>query len=447
MASKINMPPLSETMEFGKILRWLKAEGETVQAGEAIAEVESDKAILELTAYASGTLRQLLINEGERARVGQLIAVIGDPAEDISNLLNEPSVASKAESFPVTEPALVAEFEASVTLSADSPAEPAWLDEIEETAPAAAPPQSVRPAPAGRARIKASPLARRLAEEAGLNLAEIAGTGPGGRILSRDIAVETITRETTAEPSGRTTLASLPPLTAPPAPRAGEFTVRPFSASRRGLIQQLEQNARAIPTAYLTIEVDMAKAMELHEQVNKLYGDCQIGGIDLIVKATALALLKHPAINASFTAEALIEYHRVHIGLTETVEAAQFTPIIRDADRKSLRQIAHETKRLTAPPHDTKSAHEPAADATFFIADLGHYGLEEFSVLVNPPAAAALAVGDILTKPVVEHGQVTIGQRLRLTLACDQRVIDSASGAAFLDTLKKILEHPVYLIA
>lgn len=417
MATRVLMPKGSDTMTEGKILKWLKKEGDAVASGDALVEIETDKVNMEVEAMGEGVLRKILADEGTSAVVGQLIAVIGKPDEDLSAVL--PSAA------PTGAP--------KQSESKAASAEPAPPTSLTEAAPAkAAPsaPSSAPPAAAAGGRVLASPLARRLAQESGLDLNQLRGSGPGGRIVRRDV-------EAAAQPR-RAPI----PIAAPAGP---EFRDEALSSMRRVIAQRLAQSLGPIPHFYLTIEVDMRRAKELRESANTLDPHLKLSYNDIILKACAAALRQHPQVNASFLGEAVRFHNRIHIGMAVAVEGGLITPVIRDADRKSLQQISAESKELIARARERKLKPEEYVGGTFSISNLGMMGIQEFSAVINPPEAAILAVGAVDERPVVSEGRIEIGTRCRLTLSCDHRVVDGATGAQFLQTLRQILENPVYL--
>jgi pyruvate dehydrogenase E2 component (dihydrolipoamide acetyltransferase) len=406
------MPKGSDTMTEGKVLKWLKNEGEQVANGDALVEIETDKVDMEVESMASGVLRKVLVQAGETVPVGQMLAVIGKAEEDISSLIssNGGAPAAKAPAEPKAAPA----------------AQPA----------AAAPaPQPAAPAPSATGgRILASPLARRIAREAGLDLSAVQGSGPGGRIIRRDVESATAA----GAPSG---------VPAPQfAPQGPEFRDEPLSQMRKTIAQRLSQSLGPIPHFYLTIDVDMRKAKELRESANKLNADLKLTYNDIIVKACAVALTQHPDVNASFTGNAIRYHNRIHLGIAVAIEGGGLiTPVVRDCNFKTLQQISAESKDLIARARTRKLKPEEYTGGTFSVSNLGMMGIVEFSAVINPPEGAILAIGSVEEKPVVENGQITIGYRCRMTLSCDHRVVDGAIGARFLQALQQILENPLLL--
>ncbi len=417
MATRVLMPKGSDTMTEGKILKWLKKEGDSVTNGDALVEIETDKVNMEVEAMGTGVLRKITAAEGSAATVGQLIAVIGKPEEDISALL---AVA------PAAAPAKPAEQKPAPLPTA--PPTPAPLPTSAAASPA---PVATAPAAAAGGRVLASPLARRLAKESGVDLGRLQGSGPGGRIVRRDV-----------ETAGAARPLRVP---IPVGPGGPEFRDEPLSSMRKVIAQRLIQSLGPVPHFYLTIEVDMRRAKELRESANTLDPNLKLSYNDVIVKAAAAALRQHPEVNAGFLGESIRFHNRVHIGMAVAVEGGLITPVVRDADRKSLQQISAESKELIARARERKLKPEEYVGGTFSVSNLGMMGIQEFSALINPPEAAILAVGAVDERPVVAEGRIEIGYRCRMTLSCDHRVVDGATGAKFLRTLRQILENPVFL--
>ena len=413
MATRVLMPKGSDTMTEGKILKWLKKEGDSVTNGDALVEIETDKVNMEVEAMGAGVLRKITAAEGSAATVGQLIAVIGKPEEDISALLAV-APAKPAEQKPAPLPT--------------APPTPAPLPTSAAASPA---PVAAAPDAAAGGRVLASPLARRLAKESGVDLGRLQGSGPGGRIVRRDV-----------ETAGAARPLRVP---IPVGPGGPEFRDEPLSSMRKVIAQRLIQSLGPVPHFYLTIEVDMRRAKELRESANTLDPNLKLSYNDVIVKAAAAALRQHPEVNASFLGESIRFHNRVHIGMAVAVEGGLITPVVRDADRKSLQQISAESKELIARARERKLKPEEYVGGTFSVSNLGMMGIQEFSALINPPEAAILAVGAVDERPVIAEGRIEIGYRCRMTLSCDHRVVDGATGAKFLQTLRQIIENPVFL--
>jgi pyruvate dehydrogenase E2 component (dihydrolipoamide acetyltransferase) len=463
--TKVVMPKLSEAMETGKLLRWLKQEGEPVAGGEIIAEIETDKADIELEAFGAGVLRKVLVGPGATVPVGSLIAVIAEASEDISGVLGAagggaaaapaaaappappaapaPSAPPRAASAPVPPaaaappPARLAPVPAPArpaAVPAAAPAEPAPA-----SVAATAAPEPADEAPVPGLRLRASPLAKKLAQRAGLDLTLVTGTGPGGRIIQRDIEAALARGPAPAAAAGR--------VAAVPAARPeGEFEDVPLSQIRAAIARQMAQSKAPVPHFYVTTEIAMERAVALREELAALPGAPKLTFTDLVVRAVALTLVKHPGVNASFQGQALRRYRAVHMGIAVALDEGLITPVLRDVDRKGLFQIAAETRDLVERTRARKLKGHELSGATFTVSNLGMFPVDEFSAIINPPEGAILAVGAIVDKPVVVDGQLAVGRRMRVTLSCDHRVMDGAMGARFLADLKALLEAPLGLL-
>ncbi|NNG15715.1 MAG: 2-oxo acid dehydrogenase subunit E2 [Gemmatimonadales bacterium] len=407
MATKIVMEALSPTMEEGRLVEWKKQEGDTVSTGDVLAEVETDKAVMELVARADGVLLKHVIAAGTTVPVADLVGVIGEPGEDIAALV----AGDGAKPAPAAAPP--AEIPAVAPASAPAPT------------PAPAPPQTP-----GR-RIKASPVARRIAEERGLNLGAVIGSGPEGRIIKRDL-----------EGLTATPVAAAAPVTYPTA----GYTDVPLSLIRKTIAKRLIQSIGPIPTFYLTTEIEMERAWEAREALKAQGPEGKVSFNDIIVKATALALRDHPACNAWWQDDHIRLWHEVHIGMAVAVEDGLITPVIRHADHKSLREISAESRDLAGRARERKLTPAEYTGATFSISNLGMFDIDQFTAVINPPEGGIIAVGSITEKPVVKEGRLEVGRRMRLTMSCDHRVIDGATGAQFLKTVKLLLENPLAMV-
>lgn len=403
MATKVSMPKLSDTMEEGIILKWLKKEGDAVKQGEIIAEVQTDKADMELEAYDTGILRKIFVAEGKGAAVGKPIAIIGTASEDIAALLvdtSAPSAGHAAPAIVVPSPKASEESQPSVVTAA-------------------------APSAAVDARMKASPLAKAIAQQNKIDLNSISGSGPMGRIVKKDLE------------SALTRGASRSPRTYVP----GTSTEIPLSLMRKTIAKRLVESKTTAPHFYLTYDVDMKRAMDLRASINS-DADVKISYNDIIVRACALALRNHPKVNSSFAIDKIIQHGAINVGVAVAIEDGLITPVIRNTDMKSLFEIAGESKELAAKAREKKLKPEEFSGGTFTVSNLGMYDVEEFAAIINPPEAAILAVGTIVEKPVVENGQIVLGHRLKLTLSCDHRVVDGAVGAQFMQEVKLTLENP-----
>jgi pyruvate dehydrogenase E2 component (dihydrolipoamide acetyltransferase) len=418
MPIQVIMPKLSDAMTEGRLLKWLKQEGDRVQGGDVLASIETDKAEIELESFGSGVLRKVLIAEGDMVPVGQLIAVVAEPDEDISSL-----IAGAAPSVPTAPKA-----ESKVAAPPPAPA------------PAAAPTKAEpKPAPAPTAApesgwIPASPIARRLARESGLDLAKIAGSGPGGRILERDVEAHLATQ---AQHLGG---ADVPA-------GAREFEDKDLSTIRKTIAGRMLQSKAPIPHFTVTVEADMGAAQELRTSLNAVDPSAEKLSVNhILIKAVALALKRHPAINAAYHDGKVRLFNRSHIGVAVALEDGLIVPVIRECDRKSLGEIAREAKGLIERARTKKLRPEEYSGGTFAISNLGMYDVVEFTAVIDPAHGAILAVGAIEEKPVVVNGQIAIRHRMRLTGSFDHRIIDGAMGAKFLQEVKRILENPVQLL-
>ncbi|TMQ24809.1 MAG: 2-oxo acid dehydrogenase subunit E2 [Candidatus Rokuibacteriota bacterium] len=453
--TKVVMPKLSEQMETGKIIKWLKQEGDRVQAGDILAEVETDKADVEMEAFGGGVLRKILVQAGGSVPVGSLIGVVAEPNDDIAALI------SGAGGGATAAPAPAAKATAGATEMASRPAavppQPRREDPAARTpAPSVGPgghemaPRTPQVAPGategdtaraipGRAaptgdggRVKASPLARKVAAQSGVDLRLIQGSGPGGRVVRKDVEAAA---------------AAGPPRSAVAAVAPGvEFEDQPLSPMRAIIAKRMPLSKAPVPHFYVTSEIAMDRAWGLREQLNALEGQPKISLNDLVIRACALTLLQHPGVNASFQGESIRVFHRVHIGVAVALEEGLITPVLRDAHAKSLAQIAVEARDLAERARHRKLRAQEMSGATFSISNLGMYDVTEFSAIINPPEGAILAVGSVRRTPVVTDDGLGVGRRMMLTLSCDHRVMDGAMGARFLQDLKRLLEEPLRLL-
>jgi len=442
MATKVYMEALSPTMEEGRISTWLKNEGDEVKEGDVLAEVETDKATMELVARGSGILRKRMIGDGDTANVGVVIAVIGAADEDVSALTGGgDALAAPAKAPEAAAPAPAAP-EPAAQQAEEAPAQPA--------APAAPAPaaQAESAAPAGDGRVKASPLARRMAADAGVDVGSMRGTGPGGRIVRRD--VEAAMQAGGAQQQPQAVAPAPQPQAAAPAPQpaAGGRDV-PVSQMRKAIAKRLSMSSGPVPHFYLTVEIDMGEAMKMRARINERFAaeGVKVSPNDLVIRAVAGALRRHPWVNASWQGDTIRMNDRVNIGVAVAVEEGLITPVIFDADRKGVSEISREVKELAGRAREKKLKPEEYTGSTFSISNLGMFGIEEFTAVLNPPEAAILAIGASVDKVVAVDGEMQIRPRMRVTLTCDHRVIDGATGAEFLRTFKSYLEDPMLMIA
>ena len=437
MATKVIMPKLSPTMEEGQISRWLKKEGDKVAMGEPLAEIDTDKATMEMQALANGVLRKILVNEGQAAPLGELIAIIGEADEDIAALLSEAPAtapAQKEEAPKAAEPAPAPAEQP--TPQAQAAAAGAAVNG-RQTAPAAA---------ASSGRLIVSPLAARMAAESGLDLRLVQGSGPGGRIIKKDI--EAALSEPKAEPSAQRYPRAVEParFQAAPVAAASAYRDEPASQIRQTIAKRLVTSLGPVPHFFLTTDIEMDRAAEMRRGINALDPDLKISINDIVIKVAAAALIQHPEVNASFQEKFVRYYEHADIGVAVAIEDGLITPVVRAADQKSLSQIAAEVRELAERARAKRLKPEEYTGATFSISNLGMFGIDEFTAVINPPEGAILAVGAMTPKPVVRDNEIIVRQIMRVTMSCDHRVIDGATGAKFLQTFKKILENPLYLV-
>ncbi len=420
MATKVVMEALSPTMEEGRLVEWKKQEGDPIAVGDILAEVETDKAVMELVARAAGVLIKQLVPAGTTVPVAQPVAWIGAVGEAIPG--GDPAPAQPA---PAPGPA-------------PAPAPPVAPASATTPTAAVAPPPSPGVAATGgdsqvqTGRIKASPLAKRIAADRGVDIASIAGSGPEGRIIARDLEGVTAGAVTAVRGSGGVSVSA--------------FVDVPLSQMRKAIAKRLGQSIGPIPTFYLTAEVDMERANDARTALLVVDEKGKFSFNDLIIRAAAAALRQHPNVNAWWLDDHIRQWQDVHIGVAVAIEDGLITPIIRHADEKGLRAIAAEVRELAGRAREKKLKPEEYTGATFSISNLGMFGIDEFTAIINPPEAAILAIGRIEQKPVVHDGRIEVRRRMRITLSCDHRVIDGASGAAFLKTLVGMLENPLALV-
>ena len=482
MATQVVMPKLSPTMEEGQLTRWLKKEGDQVSMGEPIAEIDTDKATMEMQALSSGVLRKILINEGESAPLGQIIAIIGTPDEDISALVSKagsPQETAKTkerieESVEAGQDGAQAEMAGVVAEGARTQAtiqgEPVKGDVNGEPRADSTQTASASKASSGNGagttseagqqgseRLIVSPIAARMAAEAGINLRSLSGSGPGGRIIKRDIeAAINSGKQATPEQEAAT---AAPPQRHLRAVEAGTQRERqssiegpaPYrdeqmSVMRQTIARRLVTSIGPVPHFFLTTEIEMDRAAEIRRSINEADPELKVSINDLIVKVAAVSLMQHPQVNASFHDKAIRYYERADIGVAVAIEDGLITPVVRAANSKPLGEIAAEVREMAERARSRKLLPEEYTGATFSISNLGMMGIDEFTAVINPPEAAILAVGAMTPKAVVRDGEVVVRQIMRVTMSCDHRVIDGATGARFLQTFKKLLENPFLLM-
>jgi pyruvate dehydrogenase E2 component (dihydrolipoamide acetyltransferase) len=419
MATTIVMEALSPTMEEGRLVKWAKKEGDPVKAGDTLAEVETDKAVMELVARTDGALLKIVVAEGQTVPVGNVVGYIGAVGEKVDGSRDPAAVHPAATATPA--PALAAP-------AAGPPAQ----------APVAA---TIERLPAPGSRVKASPLAKKIAQDSGVDLRSVVGTGPGGRVIKKD--VESREPGAVRPAAAAAALSGSVRLPTPGVP----FEDVPLTQIRKTIAKRLVTSIGPIPHFFLTTEVDMERAAEAREAINKQLGDQgKVSFNDIVIKATALALAKHRECNAWFQEDHIRYWNEVHIGMAVAVPDGLITPVVRNADLKSMLAIGQEAKALAQKARDRKLQPGEYTGATFSVSNLGMFDIDQFTAVINPPEAGILAVGSIVQKPVVEAGKIEARRRLRLTMSCDHRVIDGATGAAFLKTLKQMLENPLAMV-
>ncbi|MDB4676094.1 pyruvate dehydrogenase complex dihydrolipoamide acetyltransferase [Flavobacteriales bacterium] len=416
MAEIVRMPKLSDTMTEGVVAEWHKKVGDQVESGEVLAEIETDKATMEFESFQDGVLLHIGVDKGATAAVDSILAILGEAGEDVAGLLAADAEGPAEAEAPAPTPAPAPVPVAPAPAPAPAPAAVA--------APVAAP---AVPLPSSNGKIKASPLAARLAAERSIDLGRVTGTGEGGRIVKRDIEAYV------------------------PAPAAGlgaveSSTDTPVSQMRKTIARRLAESKFTAPHFYLKLSVEMDAAVEARKAINAQEG-VKVSFNDMVVKAVSLALKKHPAVNSAWMDTYIRTNDHVHIGVAVAVEDGLLVPVVRHADRKSLTEIGAEVKDLAGKARDKKLQPSDWEGNTFTISNLGMFGIEDFTAIINPPDACILAVGGIADVPVVRDGAVVPGKVMKLTLSCDHRAVDGATGAAFLQEVKSLLEHPVRMLA
>jgi pyruvate dehydrogenase E2 component (dihydrolipoamide acetyltransferase) len=413
MAEIVRMPKMSDTMTEGVVAKWHKKVGDRVKTGELIAEIETDKATMEFESYQEGTLLYIGVEEGKAAPVDGVLAILGREGEDYKSLLAAES--SKKE----------------IKLEEKKPDDAKPKEEAKATPPKqpASQPKAV-PVATVDSHLKASPLAKKLAEERGINLSLLKGSGEQGRIVRRDIEwykpgmfVDSSFSNVTKE----------------------SYEEVPVSQMRKTIAKRLSESKFTAPHFYLTVEIDMDNLMAARESVNAVT-ESKISYNDFVIKAVSISLRQHPKVNASWLGDVIRINHHIHIGVAVAVEEGLLVPVVRFADAKTLRQINEEVKTVAQKAKDKKLQPADWEGNTFTISNLGMYGIEEFTAIINTPDSCILAVGGIMQKPVVKNGEIIPGNTMKVTLSCDHRAVDGATGAEFLQTFKALMEHPVVML-
>ena len=432
MATKVFMEALSPTMEEGRLVKWLKNEGDAVKSGEPLAEVETDKAIMELVARGDGILRKRLIAEGESKPVGQLVGVIAAKDEDISALLSGAGTTdSKADKTSDKPAATTADRPAAQKAATAAPAAP---PPPQSSAPSAS--SAVQSGNGGRA--KSSPLARRMANDRGLDISSVQGSGPGGRIIKRDI--EAAASGTGATPSGAGRVAS-------GVRRSGaDFEDVALTQIRKTIARRLSESIGPIPTFYLTAEFDLSRVVEMREAMLEMGEEFKVSINDVLLKAVATALAQHPEVNAHWLGDKIRYHNRVHLGMAVATDDGLIVPVIFDADQKRLSEISAEAKQLAKLARERKLKPEQYTGSTFSVSNLGMMQIDHFTAIINPPEVGILAIGTAEDTPVIVNGELQTRKRVRVTMSCDHRAVDGAVGARFLVTLRRLIENPLMLV-
>jgi pyruvate dehydrogenase E2 component (dihydrolipoamide acetyltransferase) len=436
--TKVVLAKLSPTMEEGTIVKWNKKEGDPVKVGDVLAEIETDKANMEMEALGNGILRKVLVPAGGKAPVGSLIGVIAEPNDDISAVLASASTAPSPPTAAPPAPAKTAP--APEPTPAPAPAPPQAPPAPTAAPPAATPPPapaSPAPAPASdTTRVKASPLARSMAAQKNIPLTSLAGSGPGGRIIKRDVE---------AWSAGGAPAAAAAPAAAPAAPAITPGQEIALSGMRKTIARRLAESKVTAPHFYVTVEIAMDAAVALREQLLRAE-EMKVSFNDLVVKACAKALTRFPMVNASFHEDRIVTHGEVHVGVAVAIPDGLIVPVVRNADRKSIAEIAREIKDLAARARERKLRPEEFTGSTFSISNLGMFDVTEFTAIINPPESAILAVGAVRQEPVVVDGALAVGHRMRVTMSSDHRVIDGALAAQFLAEVRRLLENPISLL-
>ena len=421
MITKVVLAKLSPTMEEGTIVKWSRQEGDAVKVGDVLAEIETDKANMEMEALGAGVLRKILVPAGGKAPVGALIGVIADAGEDVSAVI---AGAASSAASPAPAPA------AKVAPAAPTAAAPVPKAPVVSSPPGPAP---VVPFPAGR--VKASPLARAIARRQNISLGSVRGTGPGGRIIKRDIEGYLAAPAAAASPTSASR--SVPTIT------PGQEL--PLSSMRRTIARRLSESKFTAPHFYVTVEIDMDAAVSLREQLQRAE-EIKVSFNDLVVKACARALTRFPSVNASWAGEKIVTYSEVHVGVAVSIPDGLITPVVRNADRTPLLEISRQIKDLASRARDRKLRPEEFAGSTFTVSNLGMFDVTEFTAIINPPESCILAVASVRRVPVAVGDTLGVGHRMNVTLSSDHRVVDGVLAAQFLAEVRRLLQNPAALL-
>jgi pyruvate dehydrogenase E2 component (dihydrolipoamide acetyltransferase) len=477
MATKVTMEALSPTMEEGRLVKWTKNEGDQVKTGDVLAEVETDKAVMELVARGDGVLRKRLANEGDASPVGTLLAVIANADENIDSIIGSAApaaapAAATGQSGQQAQGSTGAQAGGSATQAVANAGEKAGTSSVPQTTTqsqgeASAPPQQQPaasqgvtaprpatprpsgppPAPRGNGashpgtpamaggRQRSSPLARRLATERGIQLGGIQGTGPGGRIVKRDIENAKAAGVAAGRSAAADRLAT-----------EGDFKDVPLTQIRKTIAKRLGESNGPIPTFFLTAEFDVTRAAEMRDQLAEMGPEYKASFNDIVIKAVALALGEHPEVNAHWLGDKIRKFNRIHVAMAVAVDDGLITPVLFDTDRMTLWEISARARELAGKARERRLMPEEYTGSTFSVSNLGMFGIDQFTAIINPPETGILAIGGAEEKPVVVDGQLEIRHRMRVTMSCDHRAIDGATGAKFLQTVRRYIENPLSLV-
>lgn len=419
MAEIVRMPKLSDTMTEGVVAEWHKQVGDAVESGDLLAEIETDKATMEFESFQDGTLLYIGVETGNTAPVDSILAILGNKGEDVEALIAADQQAPAA-------------VEEEVPAAAPAPA-PVVAETAQAAVPSASPSGAVAPVTSANGRVKASPLARRLAEDKGVDINLISGSGDGGRIVKRDVD--------SYQPAAAAAFA-----TTVVAPGTESFTDEKVSQMRKTITRRLGESKFSAPHFYLTVDIDMDNAIQARKSVNDT-GEVKISFNDMVIKAAAIALQKHPQVNSSWMADTIRTYNHIHVGVAVAVKDGLLVPVVRFADNKKMSQIGAEVREYAEKARNKKLQPAEMEGSTFTISNLGMFGIEEFTAIINTPNSCIMAVGAIRKVPVVKDGQVVPGNRMKVTLSCDHRTVDGASGAEYLRTFKQMMENPIMMLA
>ncbi|MEL6634543.1 MAG: pyruvate dehydrogenase complex dihydrolipoamide acetyltransferase [Bacteroidota bacterium] len=429
MANVIEMPRLSDTMTEGVIAAWHVKVGDKVSNGDLLAEVETDKATMDVESFFDGTVLYIGVEEGNGIPVAALLAIIGDEGENVDSIVSEFETKAAASSEPAPTEVEAAPAPVSVASAPVVVAAPA---------PVAVAPVPVAPSTNGDGRVKASPLAKAMAKDRGIDLALVSGTGDNGRIVKRDI-------ENYVPSAAPAATAAAPVVQFATVNGVESFEEVRVSQMRKVIARRLGESKYSAPHFYLTMEINMDKVFVARKSMNEI-SPVKISFNDIVIKAAAMALRKHPEVNSTWLEDKIRLNHHIHVGMAVAIPDGLFVPTLKFADHKPLSHIAAESKELAGKARDRKLQPQEMEGNTFTISNLGMFGIEEFTAIINPPASCILAVGGIVDKPIVKDGQIVPGKMMKVTLSCDHRTVDGAKGSEFLVTLKSLLEDPVRLL-